>query len=67
MKTYRIVRFTMNKRHKIIRTGLTLEEAQEHCNDAETSSKTCSEATLRYVGENPELNPWFDGYEEELS
>jgi hypothetical protein len=63
MKTYRIVRFVLNGKNKTILTGLTLNEAKEHCNDAETSSSTCSEATLLNAGIE---NPWFDGYEEEL-
>ena len=61
---YRIVRhyFDSNRRNRVIEAGLTLEEAQAHCKDPETSSSTCeSAARLRYtklVGE------WFDGYEE---
>jgi hypothetical protein len=35
--------------HEVIKEGLTLEEAQEHCNDPETSN----------VEEG-----WFDGYTE---
>lgn len=37
-KTYEIVRFYQdsNKESDIIKTGLTLEEAQEHCNNGET-------------------------------
>ena len=54
----------MNGGNRTILTGLTLDEAKEHCNDAETSSSSCSEATLRNVGID---NPWFDGYEEELA
>ena len=64
MQTYRIVRFIMNGGNRTILTGLTLDEAKEHCNDAETSSSSCSEATLRNAGID---NPWFDGYEEELA
>ena len=46
---YTIKRFFINKPSKIICTGLTLEEAQEHCNDPKT----------RKEGE------WFDGYVKE--
>lgn len=37
MSTYKIVRFYKDGRpRKTIETGLTLEEAQEHCQDPET-------------------------------
>jgi hypothetical protein len=35
--TYKIVRFYQDERpRKVVKTGLTLEEAQEHCNDEST-------------------------------
>lgn len=46
---------------RVIATGLTLEQAQAHCRDPETSSRTASEETL--ADELP--GPWFDGYDEE--
>lgn len=36
MKTYRIVRFTFKKPRRIIRRGLTLQQAQDHCSREET-------------------------------
>jgi hypothetical protein len=40
MDTYKIVRFHFDENHpdhhKVIKTGLTLEEAQEHCSDEAT-------------------------------
>lgn len=36
MKTYRIVRFHLKGAREIIATGLTLEEAQEHCSRDDT-------------------------------
>jgi hypothetical protein len=59
--TYKIIRFFFKGENETIETGLTLEEAQEHCNDPETSSRTCSEKTRERVG----AGPWFDGYNEE--
>lgn len=64
MERYRIVRQYFNSDahpSRTIRRGLTLEEAQAHCRDPETSSKTATSArgrtrTRRY-------GPWFDGYE----
>ena len=43
-----------------IKEGLTLEEAQEHCNDSETSSRTCMDDK-----HEQQYGPWFDGYREE--
>lgn len=34
--TYKIIRFRQNGDNEVIRTGLTLEEAQAHCRDPET-------------------------------
>lgn len=62
-RKYRIVR--MYEKHPAERvrgkTGLTLQEAQAHCRDPETSSRTCTSAAgkkrTRLRG------PWFEGYE----
>ena len=61
MSTYRIIRmYFKNHRPRTIKTGLTLEQAQEHCSNPETSSSTCTKPEgkrrTRRVG------PWFDGY-----
>jgi len=57
---YDIVRHFFNGRHRTIRRGVTLEEAQAHCRDSETSWRTCEKAAgkarTRRCGE------WFDGY-----
>ena len=60
MATYQIIRHHFDRKNETTRTGLTLEEAQEHCNDPETSSRTCGEDTATT---NPGV--WFDGYGEE--
>lgn len=36
MKTYKIIRFRFGKETITIQTGLTLEEAQAHCQDDKT-------------------------------
>ena len=36
MTTYKIIRFRFGRENQIIQTGLTLEEAQAHCQDNET-------------------------------
>jgi hypothetical protein len=47
---------------RTIKTGLTLEEAQAHCRDPETSSSTCTSYAGRKRTERK--GPWFDGYTE---
>jgi len=60
---YKIIRFfrrfdSGEEWKKTIKKGLTLEEAQAHCKDPETSSETRK-------GKLIHLNvKWFDGYEE---
>ena len=63
VSTYKTVRMYFDKRYRkhTIATGLTLEEAQAHCRDPETSSKTCKLA--RNVCRTEKRGPWFDGYE----
>ncbi len=72
-KTYKIVRMYhgkpdhihghLNLRHRTIRTGLTLEQAQTHCNDPETSSPTCTTVRAKAVTRRNE--EWFDTWTEE--
>ncbi len=65
MTTYRIVRFSFNNGRENLpgMGGLSLEEAQAHCQDPETSSKTAtSPEASRHTRK---IGPWFDGYEEE--
>ena len=61
---YKIVRmfFDSAKRNRVIKSGLTLAQAQEHCGDPETSSRTCKTAKkIHYTNTH---GAWFDGYEE---
>ena len=59
--SYKIVRFYKDSYYKKpIKKGLTLEEAQAHCSDPETSSSTCkSSKSLAVTRRN---GHWFDGY-----
>ena len=59
MTTYKIERLYASgyQNRKLIAEGLTLEEAQEHCQDPETSGRTCSDESKR--------GQWFDSYTEE--
>jgi hypothetical protein len=63
MQTYKIVRNYLNGRPRVIERGLTLEQAQAHCQDPETSSSTCQLA--RNVRRTQTQGPWFDGYDQE--
>lgn len=65
MNTYKIVRHYMNvyPNHRTIERGLTLEQAQAHCKDPETSSRTATKYAGRKRTER--LGPWFDGYAQE--
>lgn len=60
---YKIVRFYFRGGKRVINRGLTLEQAQTHCEDPETSSSTCRKSVnktrTRRMGE------WFDGYTKE--
>jgi hypothetical protein len=52
MKTYKIIRFyrDRNKQSKVIKRGLTLEQAKEHCNNPATEKE----------------GQWFDGFKSEV-
>ncbi len=64
-ESYKIVRMYQHAatRRRTIKTGLTLDEAQAHCRDPETSSRTCKSAAGRRRTERK--GPWFDGYDRE--
>jgi hypothetical protein len=59
--TYRIVRKYFGKHEdRVLVEGLTLEEAQEHCSDPDTSSRSCwSEEAVEHTAQ---FGPWFDCY-----
>jgi hypothetical protein len=61
---YKIVRmyFDRNIPKRTIETGLTLEQAQAHCSNPETSSRTCTKSAGKR--RTARLGAWFDGYEE---
>lgn len=60
---YSIYRHFQKGGKELIVCDLTLEEAQAHCHDPETSSRTCTTYENRTLTE--ERGAWFDGYEEE--
>jgi len=56
-KKYKIIRFSKHSDNsisqRVTKKNMTLLEAQRHCQDPETSSRTCS---------FPTTGQWFDGY-----
>lgn len=62
---YDVIRFFQRPgiAREVVASGLTLEQAQEHCQDPSTSSATCTDETgqarTRLYGD------WFDGYSKE--
>ena len=64
MQTYTITRlFRDSPRRTVVKKGLTLEQAQAHCSDPETSSSTCTSAEGTRRMER--FGPWFDSYSAE--
>ena len=65
MTTYKIVRLYKDAgiRRRTIDTRLTLDEAQAHCSDPETSSSTCTKASGR--ARTRKVGAWVDSYSEE--
>ncbi len=60
---YKVVRMYFRGGKRTIHTGLTLDQAQEHCQNPETSSSTCTKAAAK--NRTKRLGAWFDGYEQE--
>lgn len=62
---YKVVRFFQDPRNasQVIKTGLTLDEAKEHCADPESSSATCT--LPQNVARTKQFGQWFDGFQEE--
>ena len=61
---YKIVRRYFNGfKKRTIAKGLTLEEAQAHCRNPETSSSTATNAVAKR--RTRLMGPWFDGFEKQ--
>lgn len=63
-QTYKIVRFFQNRKQRnvLLKTGLTLLEAQVHCGSGEASSSTCSEDKAHQLRTK---GTWFEGFSED--
>lgn len=67
---YRIVRnYENGRKSRVMRKDLTLEQAREHCEDPETSSRTATKACngneARIERWHQEQKHWFDGFQEQ--
>jgi hypothetical protein len=62
-ETYKVVRKFFRADDELIADGLSLQEAQEHCQDPETSSRTATSACAIALTEKCGL--WFDAYYQE--
>jgi hypothetical protein len=60
---YKIIRMYFRGWKRTIKKGLTLEEAQAHCCDPQTSSTTATKAVARK--RTRDQGPWFDCYQRE--
>ena len=65
MPTYKVIRRFFDDRFpsEVIETDLTLKQAQKHCQDKQTSSRTCSHPEAVELTER--CGEWFDSFEEE--
>jgi len=63
--TYRIIRFYFRQDipTRVIKQGVTLEEARAHCRDPETRSRTATSEEAR--AHTDEFGAWFDARESE--
>jgi hypothetical protein len=60
---YDVVCFTFKKGNEVVKSNLSLEEAQEICNDPDTSSRTCTSKEALALTERLGTD-WFFGYRE---
>lgn len=58
---YKVMRFFFKGNKRTIMSGLTLAEAQSHCQDPESNSNTCTDKTGK--ARTRKHGMWFDGYE----
>jgi hypothetical protein len=60
LMAYKVERLYFKGGKRVIDRGLTLEQAQAHCSDPETSSRTCTTATGR--ARTRRMGEWFDSH-----
>jgi len=57
---YKIIRFYAKGRARTLHRGLTFEQAEKHCSDPETSSRTAVLPLAK--ARTARLGDWFEGY-----
>ena len=66
-QTYKITRYYEGSHAKVwarvMKRGLTLEDAQAHCSSPEASSKTATSASAKRV--TKKMGHWYDGWSKE--
>jgi hypothetical protein len=71
--TYKVQRLSLHgagsdghlrTRTTTVRTGLSLEEAQAHCQDPETAGQTATGAAARRISKRLGTSDWRDQYTE---
>ena len=60
---YKVIRMYFKGGRRTILSGLTLEQAQAHCQNPETSSSTCTKSAGK--ARTRRMGAWFDGYSED--
>lgn len=60
---YKVICKYFKHTDELVAEGLTLDEAQDMCQDPETSSRTCT--TLEGLERTEIYGPWFYAYTEE--
>lgn len=61
--TYKVYRFYERHGRRLVKRGLTLEEAQALCSGPEASSQTAKSRTNK--ARTRKMGPWFCGYHRE--
>jgi hypothetical protein len=60
---YKIIRHYFKRGKRVVKRGLTLDQAQRHCFSPESSSRTATSAAGRKRTRTH--GAWFDGYTQE--
>lgn len=71
-ESYKIIKFYEDGRNRVVRRGLTLEQAKQICNDPETSSMTakkprgCANDETQIARWHETQKHWFLGFQREF-
>lgn len=65
MDTYKIIRFYERREPKILRHGVTLQQAQDYVFNSESNSRTCKKAWNKL--RTKKYGAWLSAYMEETN